>query len=120
MSMQAGATIADVTCPDCRKAVPVECQDVTGMSLDDMIAEALAGVTRQHPDHHGTVSVGREDADDHHILVGAHYHDEDTYAGLEVACSCGSLLFTDCDPDGFAVLTLDEIRDIAAGHAGRA
>lgn len=53
---------------------------------------------------------------DHDILLGAHFHDEDTFAGLEVACSCGRLLFTECDPEGFAVIALSELNVIAEQH----
>jgi hypothetical protein len=52
-------------------------------------------------------------ADDHDILIGMHLHD-DNAAGLEVACSCGDLLFVECSLDG--LLSLSEVTDIADRH----
>jgi hypothetical protein len=58
----------------------------------------------------------RVNSEPHDILLGAHMHDEDSFAGLEVACSCGKLLHVECDPNGFAFLSLDEILEIADNH----
>jgi hypothetical protein len=53
-----GATVREVVCTACREVVPVECGDVTGMTLDDMIAEVRTETGRQHPDHR-TIHIGQ-------------------------------------------------------------
>lgn len=52
-------------------------------------------------------------SNDHEILIGLHSHDE-IVAGLEVACSCGDVLFIEEDPDG--LLSLSEVNAVAQAH----
>lgn len=54
-----GATLTHVRC-SCSFAVPVKCGDVTGMSLDDMIATALLAAEATCPDHTSAVPVGAD------------------------------------------------------------
>lgn len=50
---------------------------------------------------------------DHDVAVGLHWH-EDDMAGLEIACSCGEVLWQECDTD--ALIPLSEVNAIAEGH----
>jgi hypothetical protein len=52
---------------------------------------------------------------DHEVLVMAHWHNDST-SGLEISCSCGAILFTECSPD--PVMALSEIQSIAEKHRG--
>ena len=48
-----GATLAEVVCPRCSACVSVECGDVAGLTLDDMIGRAADTVGCACPDHSG-------------------------------------------------------------------
>jgi hypothetical protein len=47
-------------------------------------------------------------------IIGLHYHDLDTLAGLEVACACGAVLFIEEDLEG--LIALSELNAIADRH----
>lgn len=49
----------------------------------------------------------------HEIWIGLHWH-EDQCSGMEIACSCGDMLHTECDTE--ALLSLDELQEIAGRH----
>jgi hypothetical protein len=53
-----GASLTQIACPACGKLVPVECGDVTGLSLAGMIAVALAKADDAHAVYGGTVNHG--------------------------------------------------------------
>jgi hypothetical protein len=57
-----GATLTTATCPNCGDKVPVECGDVTGMTLNDMMAAARSQASADCPGAaplpHETVRVG--------------------------------------------------------------
>jgi hypothetical protein len=46
-----GATLGHVACQNCKEPVAVKCGDVTGMTLDGMIAQALQRAIDQCPAH---------------------------------------------------------------------